>query len=752
MTDPVLDHLTDAQREAVTHTTGPLLVVAGAGSGKTRVVTRRIAHLIRLGTPPHRILALTFTNKAAGEMKERVESLVGTLPRWVSTFHSACARFLRFDIDKLPVGRDRSYSIFDADDQKGLVKDILKSLNYDEKRFAPRALLERISRAKTDMIGPDAFPEDGYYDTVAAKVYAAYEKRLREMNAVDFDDLLVLTVRLLEACGEIRSAYRERFRFLLVDEYQDTNRAQYRLMRLLAGPERNVHATGDPDQSIYSWRGADYRNILDFQTDYPDARLVRLERNYRSTQTILDAANALIRHNTERIPKDLYTESGPGERLAVATLATDRDEAAWIVERIQALGKAGRPLRDIAVFYRTNAQSRPLEDALLREGMPYQIVGGIRFYERKEIRDLLAHLRLRVNPRDTVSLRRVVGCRPRGVGPKTLETIRATAEAHGLAPFDLLAREDFAARWPGSVAKSLRAFAEWCRAVQAVPLAPVDDAVEQLIRLSGLVEHIESRSERDPAAADRVENLNQFFERAAEYREANPEADLAAFLEEVALVADVDQWEAEADLVSLMTLHSAKGLEFPVVFIPGCEEGLLPHENVEGPAALEEERRLFYVGMTRAREHLHLTHAVMRFRWGETRVAPPSPFLREIPDATVEATDLTETAGAFGGAGDAEAEPFPDFDLAFGDDDAWDPAFDELDPDEPPPRGGNRLRRRGPRATTGGGGAFRAGDLVRHPVFGKGKVLSASRRQAVIQFFAAGTRALHLESADLRRC
>ncbi len=420
MTEPWLADLTPAQAEAVAHVNGPMLVVAGAGSGKTRVVTRRVARLIGMGVRPWRILALTFTNKAAREMRERVEQLVGEAPAWMGTFHSVCARMLRFDIDKLQDGRDNRYSILDQGDQESMVKQAMKYLDVDDKANRPSAVLSSISKAKSDFISPVEYTPGSWKDEIVAQVYTEYEKMLRNANALDFDDLLIQATRLLEQVPETLAKYRARFPYILVDEYQDTNRVQYRLLRALAGREANLHATGDPDQSIYSWRGADYRNIMDFQNDFPGARVVLLEQNYRSSKSILAAANHLIRNNSHRIEKDLFTDNPPGDPVAVTALQSDRMEAMWLVDRMSGLRDQGERLGSMAIFYRTNAQSRALEEALMAKGVPYQLVGGVRFYERKEVKDLLAHLKLRINPRDMTSLRRVVACRP-GIGEKTVE-------------------------------------------------------------------------------------------------------------------------------------------------------------------------------------------------------------------------------------------------------------------------------------------------------------------------------------------
>ncbi len=637
----ILANLTRSQRDAVTHVDGPMLVIAGAGSGKTRVVTSRIAYLISKGVWPGQILAMTFTNKAANEMKERVAALVGTAPKWVGTFHSTCARILRQDLEKLGDGRTGRFTIYDSGDQNALVKRCMEELDLDVKRYKPAMIREHISQAKCRMIRPGELIVEACEDQVTALVYTAYEKELRRANAVDFDDLLLLTARLLEKLPHLRDIYHNKFRYLLIDEYQDTNRIQYQLMRLLAGPARNVHVTGDPDQSIYSWRGAEYRNIMDFTKDFPDARLVRLEQNYRSTKTILHAANELIRNNSERIDKELFTENSQGVKVRLVCLADDRGEADWVAERVFELRAEACDLKEMAVFYRTNAQSRSFEEALIGLGIPYQIVGGIRFYERKEIKDLLAHLKLLVNPRDVISLERVLATNHHGVGSKTLAKLLAICEKRGEAVFEFLQRDDFAEHYDGRVSKKLAEFARWCRQLGKIPFAPVADCVHEVFLHAGMQQKYAAKLEVDPKAQDRIDNLDAFVDRAVEFQFRNPEFTLPDFLQDVALVADVDSWDDASDCLSLMTLHSSKGLEFPFVFIVGVEEGYLPHSNADTLLAGEEERRLFYVGITRARQEVAVTHAATRYMWGETGERQPSSFLSEFPEDAVERIDLS---------------------------------------------------------------------------------------------------------------
>lgn len=780
MPDPLLDDLTAAQKDAVTHINGPMLVVAGAGSGKTRVVTRRVAFLIRQGVVPWRIMALTFTNKAAGEMRTRVQQLVGDAPSWMGTFHSICARILRSDIHLLGDGRDNRYSIMDSGDQEGLVKQALKILNIDDKQNKPSAILSAISRAKSDGISPENFTPASHRQETAAVVYPEYEKLLRFNNALDFDDLLLLTARLLRTVPEAREKYQQRFAYLLVDEYQDTNHTQYTLLRELAGQTANLHATGDPDQSIYSWRGADYRNIMDFQHDYPGARIVRLEENYRSTQYILEAANHLIEHDPNRIPKRLYTSKDGGDRVTLARLQSDRMEAMWAAAKILELRRNGVPLGQTAVFYRTNAQSRPFEEAFMGQSVPYQLVGGIRFYERREIKDLLAHLKLRVNPSDLTSLRRVIDNRP-GVGGRTLEKIAEAAQQAGMPVFTFLADPAFTSRYKATA--KVAAFAKWCARLAAVDITRADTAVRDILACSELVDSAIAAAAKDELSEERIENLHSLAARAGEFvrqrleaAAAEPEQtepreeeirsttaiDLPAFLEDVALVADVDSWTGDADKVTIMTLHSAKGLEFDHVFIAGLEEGLLPHKNSYKEDAMAEERRLLYVGITRARKHAYLTCAASRFINGMFDFSTPSRFVDELPPDVLEDLEYDDPASPAPGSGFAprtapspsrpkrkfrpqptEDDPFvDDYPADFGDDDIF---VDDMDfADEAVPGW-----KRTPKPAALKAPRFRPGDLVSHPQYGRGKVLTCDKNKVMVQFFSSGTRVLHLELTRL---
>ena len=647
--DSILENLTVPQLEAVTHRDGPMIVIAGAGSGKTRVVTRRIAWLISQGVWPSQILAMTFTNKAAREMRERVEALVGQAPRSIGTFHGCCARFLRRDIDKLDCGRNHDFTIYDDEEQKTLLKQCIKAAGKIPRGLTPSLLSTAISNSKNGRKSlAAALQDDDYLDLlpVIEKIAEDYEKRLQECNAVDFDDLLLLTVRLLEEVPGMADIYHNRFRYLLVDEYQDTNHLQYQLIMRLANEEQNVHVTGDPDQSIYSWRGADYHNIMSFTQDFPNAKLVKLEQNYRSTPTILNAANSVIENNSRRIPKELFTENADGRLITELLAHTDRHEAEWIVRKTRRLRQNGHSWRDCAVFYRTNAQSRVLEEAFVKAGIPYQLLGGLRFYERKEIKDFLALLRIKVNPSDAVAFERVFANFPicEGLGGKALAELQNAAALAHQPVVTYAASEAYRAGLKGRSQKTerLRRLSNWLRQLLETPATPVATAVQEIERFTDFMRQLELQHGQDNLL-ERRENVQSFLERAQNFTNDNPEADLAAFLEDVALVADVDSHDPQADGVVLMTLHSSKGLEFPYVFIAGVEEGVLPHARAtarpgvldEDLDQLEEERRLFYVGITRARRAVYLSHVALRFQYGGYKPSSPSRFLEEIPPGLV---------------------------------------------------------------------------------------------------------------------
>ncbi|MFE0416941.1 DNA helicase PcrA [Streptomyces tendae] len=659
----LLEGLNENQRAAVVHSGSPLLIVAGAGSGKTRVLTHRIAHLLaERNVHPGQILAITFTNKAAGEMKERVEQLVG--PRahamWVMTFHSACVRILRRESKKL--GFTSSFSIYDAADSKRLMALVCRDLDLDPKRFPPKSFSAKISNLKNELIDEEDFAAqaaDGFEKTLA-QAYALYQSRLREANALDFDDLIMTTVNLLRAFPDVAEHYRRRFRHVLVDEYQDTNHAQYALVRELVGvpsehpvdvppeaevPPAELCVVGDADQSIYAFRGATIRNILQFEEDYPDATTILLEQNYRSTQTILSAANAVIERNESRRPKNLWTNQGSGAQITGYVADTEHDEAQFVADEIDRLTDAGEAKAgDVAVFYRTNAQSRVFEEVFIRTGLPYKVVGGVRFYERKEVRDVLAYLRVLANPEDSVPLRRILNVPKRGIGDRAEAMIDALAQREKISFPQALRRVDEAYGMAARSANAVKRFNTLMEDLRTIVESGAGPAtvLEAILERTGYLAELQAST--DPQDETRIENLQELAAVALEFEQEQAEGEesgtLADFLEKVALVADSDQIPDEEDgdgVVTLMTLHTAKGLEFPVVFLTGMEDGVFPHMRALGQAKeLEEERRLAYVGITRARERLYLTRSTLRSAWGQPSYNPPSRFLEEIPAPHLE--------------------------------------------------------------------------------------------------------------------
>lgn len=639
--NPIFDTLNDRQCEAVKHTEGPLLITAGAGSGKTKVLTCRIAHLLELGIAPYRILAITFTNKAAKEMKERVTNLVGAQADsiWLSTFHSFCAKLLRFEVDGFH-GYTRNFTIYDSSDQLVLVKDCLKKLNLDDKQFMPRSVLGTISSAKNVLMDAKAFAAKAsdFYEQKVADVYALYQEKLRENNAVDFDDLLFLAVRLLQEKEDVREKYQSRFQYILVDEYQDTNHAQYALTKILAARWRNICVVGDADQSIYAWRGADIRNIIDFTRDYPDAASIKLEQNYRSTKTILHAANAVIDNNESRPKKTLWTENPAGNKIIHYQAQTEHDEADYIAGVIYNRHEISHePYGDMAILFRTNAQSRVLEEKLMRYAIPYTMVGGTKFYDRKEIKDVLAYLRLLYNPEDSLSLTRIINVPKRNIGATTMEHVAAYAEEQGISLFEALSSTDEI-----PVTKRARTSLENFAAMIFDLLNDIEgkdvlSLIETVIKQTGYGDMLDKEAEHDPQGESRKENVGEFLSVAKDYMDSNPDGNLQDFLENVALVSDVDDFESSDSKVTLMTLHAAKGLEFPVVFLTGLDEGLFPHSRtLLDPAQVEEERRLAYVGITRAERQLYVTNAITRTMYGRISAYMPSRFLAEIPPQLME--------------------------------------------------------------------------------------------------------------------
>ncbi|CAN5855997.1 DNA helicase PcrA [soil metagenome] len=753
----LLDGLNPVQADAVVHAEGPLLVVAGAGSGKTRVLTHRIAHLIAEGVSPFEILAITFTNKAAGEMKTRVGALVGPVAEkmWVSTFHAACVRILRRDGHRL--GYPSSFTIYDQADAQRLTGYVVRDLNLDAKRFAPRQVHAMISSAKNDDLGPEAYAAraEVIFERKIADVYQEYQRRLHAAGAMDFDDLLGNAVELLRRNPEVLEHYRRRFRHVLVDEYQDTNRVQNELVLQLAGEHHNVCVVGDSDQSVYRFRGADIRNILDFETAFPDATVIVLEQNYRSTQTILDAANSVIANNLGRKPKDLWTDEGDGETITRYHADDEGDEAQWVAHQVASLHDSGdHRWGDIAVFYRTNAQSRVVEEHLLRGGIPYKVVGGTRFYDRREVKDALAYVKAVVNPADEVSVKRVLNQPKRGIGDSTVARLDSWAAGHGSTFFDALRRAPDAGV-TGRAVKGIESFLHLMDSLAAVAPDGPGPLLEAVLDRSGYVPELQE--EHSVEAEGRLENLAELVGSAREVEAVDE------FLEQVSLVADADQIPDDDSQVVLMTLHSAKGLEFPAVFLIGLEDGVFPHLRSLGePAELEEERRLAYVGITRARERLHLSHAWSRTIFGSTQYNPPSRFLDEIPQRLVRSIEGSRRSSRSGTWADsADSGSFGSTSSVTG----WG--------DRPVRRSGISSQRRqasrehrvdqavaaGARAASpaladGPAGGFKVGDDVLHGKWGEGVVLdlrgSGDKTEITINFPAVGEKVLLVAWAPLK--
>ncbi|NPV26156.1 MAG: DNA helicase PcrA [Firmicutes bacterium] len=642
----ILAHLNPVQVEAVTHTEGPLLILAGAGSGKTRVLTHRVAYLLQVkGVNPENILAITFTNKAADEMKNRLGQLLpDTAGLWVCTFHAACVRILRQEIEAL--GWGRNFVIYDEVDQQNLIKECLKTLNLDEKRFAPRSIGTVISKAKNQLKNPTVLRQHAatVFEQKVAQVYEMYQRRLRENNALDFDDLIMTTVELLRQHPHIRGYYQTKFRYIMVDEYQDTNHAQYVLVKLLAEHHQNICVVGDPDQSIYGWRGADLTNILEFERDYPGARLIKLEQNYRSTRVILEAANQVVRHNRGRKEKRLWTMNDQGQLLVKYCGEDEHDEARFVAERILLTRqREKRNYRDFAVFYRTHAQSRVFEEELLKYQIPYKMIGGTKFYQRKEIKDVLAYLRVVLNPQDVVSLQRVINVPRRGIGDASWSRLTQYARENGLSLYAAMAGVEQIPELAVRVKSAFRGFYQLIEYLRKFSEGhSVTALVEELLERSEY--RRELVEERTPEAETRLENLNEFLSVTKEFDRREPGGSLSDFLTGISLITDLDDYEEQEDAVVLMTLHGAKGLEFPVVFLTGMEEGIFPHSRALFEAEeLEEERRLCYVGITRAREKLYLTHAWVRNLYGRQMSNLVSRFIQEIPPHLITEQDPLTT-------------------------------------------------------------------------------------------------------------
>ncbi|PAE31893.1 DNA helicase PcrA [Bacillus velezensis] len=645
ISNQLLSGLNPVQQEAVKTTEGPLLLMAGAGSGKTRVLTHRIAYLMaEKHVAPWNILAITFTNKAAREMKERVESILGPGADeiWISTFHSMCVRILRRDIDR--IGINRNFSILDTADQLSVIKGILKERNIDPKKFDPRSILGSISSAKNELIEPEEFAKTagGYYDQVTSDVYTDYQKKLLKNQSLDFDDLIMTTIKLFERVPEVLEFYQRKFQYIHVDEYQDTNRAQYLLVKQLAARLENICVVGDSDQSIYRWRGADIANILSFEKDYPSANVILLEQNYRSTKRILQAANEVIKNNSNRKPKNLWTENDEGIKLSYYSGDNEFGEGQFVAGKIYELHSSGRrKLSDIAILYRTNAQSRVIEETLLKSGLNYNIVGGTKFYDRKEIKDILAYLRLVSNPDDDISFTRIVNVPKRGVGATSLEKIASYAAMNGMSMFQAIKQVDFI----GVSAKAANALDGFGAMIENLTnmqdYLSITELTEEILEKTEYREML--KAEKSIEAQSRLENIDEFLSVTKNFEQKSEDKSLVAFLTDLALIADIDQLDQKEeesggkDAVTLMTLHAAKGLEFPVVFLMGMEEGVFPHSrSLMEEAEMEEERRLAYVGITRAEEELYLTNAKMRTLFGRTNMNPESRFIREIPGDLLE--------------------------------------------------------------------------------------------------------------------
>lgn len=748
----LLDNLTDAQKEAITYIEGPLLVIAGAGSGKTLVITRRIAYLLEQGINPYSILAITFTNKAANEMKERVCQFCRISGMWVSTFHSMCTRLLRIEIERL--GYSKAFTIYDKQDQLNCIKAIMKGLEIDSTRWQPYAIANAISNAKNNLLSATQFSENasGYFNKIVSEVYKKYETVLEGNNALDFDDLLVKTVELFRKYPDVLERYQDKFRFILIDEYQDTNQPQYIIARLLSDRYMNICATGDPDQSIYSWRGADIRNILDFEKDFPNTRIVRLEQNYRSTKNIIRAASEVIKNNTMRKARGLWTENPAGNKIKVIYAEDENHEARVIAEQsLRLIKDNGLTYHDIAIFYRTNAQSRAIEASLRDKGIPYRIVGAVAFYQRKEVKDILAYLKLCVNPDDSIALERIINLPPRGIGKITFEKIRNWANENDLnlvpALFyltDTPLPEAFGAVGAvhepplhlqyrthkpqgamdilkGKSKLSIKGLVDILASLISMRIKnyPVREIVQKAIDLTRYREFLELL--KDHETVDRIENVEELVNAASEYDiSRDKKGTLAEFLENAALVSDIDNWDNQKKAVTLMTLHSAKGLEFPVVFLAGLEEGLLPHSQTKDDLlGLEEERRLCYVGITRAKKELILTHVRTRSRYGQIIPCCKSRFLAEIPVDVTEVLDLSEDK-----------------------DDDYIKHERDISPESYKAICNKEIY-------------FSPGDAIWHPIFGVGRILKVSGSgmdvKVNVKFNTAGTKMLMARYANLER-
>ncbi len=755
----IYDTLNKEQKEAVLTTEGPLLLLAGAGSGKTRVLTHRIAYLIdQLGVNPWNILAITFTNKAAGEMRERVDQIVGfgADQVWVSTFHSTCVRILRRYIDKL--GYDNHFTIYDTDDQKAIIKEVCKRQMIDTKTLKERSVLSAISSAKNELLSPTEYELQAMGDFQKKKIaacYKEYQRELKKSNALDFDDLLVMTVELLKSCPEVLNHYQERFRYIMVDEYQDTNTAQFELIRLLADKYRNLCVVGDDDQSIYKFRGANIRNILDYEKVYPEARVIKLEQNYRSTGNILDVANAVIRNNRGRKQKTLWTAKEQGSRIHFRQFDNGYEEAEYISDDIAARVRKGQTrYGDCAILYRTNAQSRALEERLVVDGMPYKIVGGINFYARREIKDILAYLKTIDNGRDDLAVKRIINVPKRGIGNATLDKVQSYADMRGITFYQALEQMDQITSL-GRAAAKLKPFVKMIQVFKAkAKYYGIVDMIHEIMDTIDYGAYLQDMDDED--ANDRMENVEEFLNRAVFYEQTHDEISLSEFLEEIALVADIDSLENGTDRIVLMTLHSAKGLEFPCVYLAGMEDGLFPSYmciSSDDPGDLEEERRLAYVGITRAREELTLTCARSRMIRGENQYNPVSRFVQEIPRELLDNTPPHTRAmepGGFGGSGAGDFRPKAIL-------------RPRVTPKENKPYiaqgigGLNKIAgiTKGDSMETLGELEYREGDRVNHLKYGEGTVLQIAREprdyKVTVTFDKAGQKIMYASFAKLKK-
>ena len=727
-----LQHLNEQQREAALHTEGPLLILAGAGSGKTATMTHRIAYLIEQGISPYKILAVTFTNKAAGEMRQRVEKLVGSCPgMWILTFHSMSLRILRENYEA--IGYEKNFVVYDTVDQKALIKNILKEQNIDQKEYPIQYISAIISREKEADHGPEEYIElegETPKTKIIYNIYKEYQKQLKNNNAMDFDDLLLNAVRLFEKDEAVLLKYQNRFRYIMVDEYQDTNRLQYTFIKMLAEAHDNICVVGDDDQCIYQWRGADIRNILEFEKDFKDAKVVKLEQNYRSTSTILDAAHSVIENNRGRKAKKLWTDNEEGHKIVYFRAEDERDEAYFVASEINRMKSASHPYSDFAILYRTNSQSRTFEEALSRREIPYRVLGGLRYYDRKEIKDIMCYLRLIQNHADDLALMRVINEPKRGIGGKTVEKLRTLASVRNESIFDVLGDREVISSLSSKTSKNIEAFRVLIDAYSSEKDdMKISDLYDGVLVKSGYLKALEDQNTLE--AESRIENLLEFRSVIYDYEKEDPNITLAEFMERIALLAEVDNHDADENAVVMMTMHSAKGLEFPFVFLPGMEDGLFPGWRAfDREDGLEEERRLCYVGMTRAKERLWLTSAERRTLYGKTDYTRESQFLRELDKKLIEGDAVFEkkkhNADGMFTDGITESQPFR--------------PFDQL----------KYARQQVKKNVGAASDDFSAGELVSHPKFGKGEVVSCDGKIVTVRF-GDGTKKLAVGFAPLKK-